>query len=108
MPAFTGGVPMPSDVGHFLGLAEEVGAGGQAAAVLTDIFDILKFPLAKMLFVDFVLFAAIFAGQRLALRIAQMAGRLRQGPAGGADIGLLMALFSHGLLLKSPWIFSIT
>jgi hypothetical protein len=90
-----------SDVGHLLGLAEELGAGGQPSAVFADVFDILKFPFAKMLFVNFVFFAAIFAGQRLPLGIAQVSGFFRQGPTGGADIGLRMALFSHGFLLKS-------
>jgi hypothetical protein len=76
-------------VGHFLGIAEEFFAGGQAAAALADILDIFELSLAVMLFVDLMGVAAIAARHGFALRITQVPGLLRQSPAGLTDISLL-------------------
>jgi hypothetical protein len=52
--------------------------------------EVFELPFAIMLFMGSMFKAAVVAFQWRSLGIAQVAGFLRQGPAGGADIGFLL------------------
>jgi hypothetical protein len=66
-----------SDVGHFLGIAEEFFAGGQTAATFADILDVFELALAVVLFMNLMGVAAIAAGHGFPLGIAQVPGLFR-------------------------------
>jgi hypothetical protein len=78
-----------------LGLAQQLIAGGQTAAVLTDILEIFKFALAIVLLMGGMLETAVGALLGRPLGIAQVPGLRRHGPAGFTDKRFLF----HGSLL---------
>jgi hypothetical protein len=78
-----------------LGFAQQIFAGGQAAAALTDILEIFEFALAIVLLVGSMLHATIGAFLGRPFGITQVPGFCRHGPAGFTNKRFLF----HGSLL---------
>jgi hypothetical protein len=97
LPASFGLISAPSlGTGNVAGFAQEVGRSGEAAALLADILEVFQFTFAVMLGMG-SLVPAISAGHGLAGRIAEVAGLIRQGPAGFTGINF----FHHNSSLKA-------
>jgi hypothetical protein len=85
-----------SGVRYALGVAEEILAGGQPSAFLTDKLEVFHLPFTIMFLVGSMLHTTIGTFHACPLGIAQVPRLLRHGPAGFTDIGFL---FHRSLLM---------